>query len=52
MRCGRSAQGTAKVYDYTFSYNGFYAVLTPAQAASLARQPNVVSVSPDDSGSR
>src|SRR4029453_13315276 len=36
------------VYDYTFSFNGFTAVLTPAQAARLAQQPNVVSVSPDE----
>ena len=42
------AGNAAKVYDYTFSFNGFAAVLTPAQAARLAQQPNVVSVSPDE----
>jgi Subtilase family/Fibronectin type-III domain/Peptidase inhibitor I9/PA domain len=42
------ATDAAKVYDYTFSYNGFSAVLTPAQAARMSQQPNVVSVSPDE----
>jgi Subtilase family/Fibronectin type-III domain/Peptidase inhibitor I9/PA domain len=42
------AGNAAKVYDYTFSFNGFSAVLTPTQAARLAQRPNVVSVSPDE----
>jgi hypothetical protein len=42
------ASGTGKFYDYTFSFNGFAAELTPGQAARLAQQPNVVSVSPDE----
>ena len=43
-----SAPASAKFYDYTFSFNGFAATLTPAQARSLARQPGVVAVSPDE----
>ena len=42
------APSTAKFYDYTFSFNGFAATLTPAQAARLAQQPNVVAVNPDE----
>jgi hypothetical protein len=42
------ASGTSKIYDYTFSFNGFAAQLTPKQAARLAQQPNVVSVSADE----
>jgi hypothetical protein len=42
------ASGAAKIYDYTFSFNGFAAQLTPAQAARLAQQPDVVSVTPDE----
>jgi subtilisin family serine protease len=42
------ASSTAKFYDYTFSFNGFAAQLTPAQAAKLAQQPNVVSVQPEE----
>ncbi|HUC32536.1 MAG TPA: S8 family peptidase, partial [Ilumatobacteraceae bacterium] len=38
---------TAKLYDYTFSYNGFAVQLTPAQAAKLAVQPGVVAVTPE-----
>jgi hypothetical protein len=38
----------AKFYDYTFSFNGFAAQLTPKQAARLAQQPNVVSVAADE----
>jgi Subtilase family/Fibronectin type-III domain/Peptidase inhibitor I9/PA domain/Bacterial pre-peptidase C-terminal domain len=39
------APGTAKFYDYNFSFNGFAATLTPGQAAQLASRPDVVSVS-------
>jgi hypothetical protein len=42
------ASANAKFYDYTFSFNGFAAQLTPGQAARLAQQPNVVSVSQDE----
>jgi Subtilase family/Fibronectin type-III domain/Peptidase inhibitor I9 len=42
------ASSSAKFYDYTFSFNGFAAELTAAQAARLAQQPNVVSVSQDE----
>jgi subtilisin family serine protease len=37
--------GTAKFYDYNFSFNGFAATLTPGQVARLASRPDVVSVS-------
>lgn len=42
------APANAKFYDYTFSFNGFAAELTPQQAARLAQQPNVVAVSADE----
>ena len=35
-------------YDYVYSFNGFAAELTPAQAAELQAQPDVVSVHPDE----
>ena len=38
----------AKFYDYRYSFNGFAATLTQAQAARLAAQPGVISVSPDE----
>ena len=38
----------AKLYDYTFSFNGFAATLTPRQVARLAQEPNVVAVAPDE----
>ncbi len=38
----------ALLYDYTFALDGFAAVLTPAEAAALARAPGVVSVSRDE----
>jgi hypothetical protein len=41
------APANAKFYDYTFSFNGFAATLTPGQAARLAQQPGVVAVSLD-----
>src|SRR5512133_1965223 len=40
--------GGTKVYDYTFSYNGFAAKLDAAQASKLAKQDGVVSVTPDE----
>ncbi|HEY5436999.1 MAG TPA: S8 family serine peptidase, partial [Candidatus Limnocylindrales bacterium] len=42
----RAAGGT-KLYDYDYSYNGFAAKLTAAQANKIARQAGVVAVSPD-----
>ena len=36
----------AKFYDYRYSFNGFAATLTQVQAARLAAQPGVISVSP------
>ncbi|MGD8852700.1 MAG: S8 family serine peptidase [Gammaproteobacteria bacterium] len=36
-----------KVYSYSYTFNGFAAVLTSEQAASMAAQPGVVSVQPD-----
>jgi hypothetical protein len=36
-----------KIYDYTYALNGFAAVLTPGQAAALASQPGVDSVTQD-----
>ncbi|MBA2283105.1 MAG: S8 family serine peptidase [Acidimicrobiia bacterium] len=41
------APADAKFYDYNFSFNGFAAELTPAQAARLAQNPEVVAVSVD-----
>src|SRR5262249_56627638 len=37
-----------KIYNYTFSFNGFAAKLTEKQAAALAKQDGVVAVSPDE----
>lgn len=37
-----------KLYDYTYTYNGFSAVLTPAQAAAIAAMPEVVEVAPEE----
>ena len=44
----RKVRGGTKVYDYAISYNGFAAKLTPKQAAALAKQEGVVSVTPDE----
>jgi hypothetical protein len=40
--------GAAKLYSYGFTYNGFAAKLTQAQAAAMQKQDGVVSVSSDD----
>jgi subtilisin family serine protease len=40
--------GAAKVYDYRYSFNGFSAVLTPAQAAALQARPDVTRVWVDE----
>lgn len=42
------AGGGVKFYDYVYSFNGFAAQLTGAQASKLASLPNVVSVRPDE----
>ena len=44
----RKVNGGAKIYDYTFSYNGFAAKLTEKQAAALAKQKDVLAVTPDE----
>ena len=41
---GVGASTENKIYDYNFALNGFAAVLTPAQAEAMAKQPGVVSV--------
>ena len=41
------AAGGAKLYDYDYSFNGFAAKLTAAQANKIAGQAGVVAVSPD-----
>jgi subtilisin family serine protease len=40
--------GNTKLYDYTYTYNGFSAVLTPAQAAAIAAMPDVIEVAPEE----
>ena len=40
--------GGRKVYDYTFSYNGFAAELSAAQAEALRAVPGVLSVTKDE----
>ena len=39
---------TKKLYDYTYSFNGFSAHLTAAQANKLAADPDVLTVSPSE----
>jgi len=39
--------GGDKVYDYSYSYNGFAAKLTDAQAAALQKLPGVITVQQD-----
>jgi len=43
---GVGAAATKKLYDYAFSFNGFAAQLTAAQANKLAADKDVVTVSP------
>ncbi|MDY0908543.1 S8 family serine peptidase [Microbacterium sp. CFBP9034] len=40
-------EGGGPSYSYVYSFNGFAAELTPAQAAELQAQPDVVAVHPD-----
>lgn len=42
-----AAVGGKKIYDYYYSFNGFAASLTAAQAATLAAMPGVVKVEKD-----
>jgi len=42
------AVGGKKVYSYTYSYSGFAAQLTAAQADKMARQPGVLAVTKDE----
>ncbi len=44
----RSVGNGQKLYSYTFSFNGFAAKLTVEQAAAMAKQEGVVSVSEDE----
>ncbi|HYH00992.1 MAG TPA: S8 family peptidase [Terriglobales bacterium] len=44
----RSAGGGRKIYDYRYSFNGFAAELTPAQAAAIKSAPGVVAVTKDE----
>ncbi|GAA6527523.1 S8 family peptidase [Intrasporangium sp. DVR] len=43
----RVGASRAKLYDYAFSFNGFAAKLTAAQAQQLAKAPGVVAVNPE-----
>lgn len=42
------AVGGQKVYDYTVTFNGFAARMTPEQAAKAAKLPGVFAVVPDE----
>lgn len=44
----RKVRGGAKIHDYTYSFNGFAAKLTEKQAAALAKQSDVLAVTPDE----
>ena len=44
----RKVRGGPKIYSYTFSFNGFAAKLTEKQAAALAKQSDVLAVTPDE----
>src|SRR5262245_24405862 len=44
----RRVRGGAKIYSYTFSFNGFAAKLTQKQAAAIAKQSDVLAVTPDE----
>jgi subtilisin family serine protease len=43
-----AAVGGSKLYSYVYSYNGFAAKLTQAQATKLTAQAGVAAVSPDE----
>jgi subtilisin family serine protease len=40
--------GGAKIYDYNYTYDGFAAKLSDAQAQKLAKQSGVLAVTPDE----
>jgi subtilisin family serine protease len=42
-----NAVGGSKLYDFRYTYNGFAAKLSPAQAAALKNTPGVLAVSAD-----
>ncbi len=42
------AVGGKKLYSYTYSFNGFAAKMTPAQAEKMAARKGVVAVTPDE----
>src|SRR5262249_7314099 len=44
----RKGGGRQKIYNYTFSFNGLAAKLTEKQAAALAKQSDVLAVTPDE----
>jgi len=44
----RKVRGGPKIYSYTFSFNGFAAKLSEKQAAALAKQSDVLAVTPDE----
>ena len=43
-----TAVGGKKLYDYVYTYNGFAARMTPAQAQKMAARAGVVLVTPDE----
>ncbi|MCU0483394.1 MAG: S8 family serine peptidase, partial [Chloroflexi bacterium] len=43
-----TAVGGKKLYDYVYTYNGFAAKLTPAQAQTMAVRAGVIAVTPDE----
>jgi len=44
----RKVRGGPKIYSYTFSFNGFAAKLAEKQAGALAKQSDVLAVTPDE----
>ena len=40
--------GGRKLYDYVYTFNGFAATMTPAQAAKLATQAGIAAVTPEE----
>jgi Subtilase family/Fibronectin type-III domain/PA domain/Peptidase inhibitor I9 len=43
-----TAVGGKKLYDYVYTYNGFAARMTPAQAQKMAARAGIVAVTPDE----
>src|SRR4030095_7517377 len=44
----QKVRGGAKIYDYTYSFNGFAAKLTEKQVAALRKQEGVLAVTEDE----